>query len=248
MAPEWLQSKQFSAKSDAWALAVVFLEILTRKLPYPEYTNQDFALGWKKKIRKIRGYIPLSTPTPVRSMLELCWVTNPDERYSVDDVLDVLRSEETKEAYQDDQLGSPSSIKVGSSHNFVNSVHSEHAYGNSVSEMSQQSKPANAKSSQDYDQLSVAVPPANDSSTYGTSPMPHKQVGSHPQKTEKKKSTSSSSSSSSSSGSSSSGDAEFEYGAVSLNPVSVKVEESSPYRAAPKPKSSSDQSTSSSSE
>lgn len=77
-APEALQERKFSIKSDVWSFGIVLYEIITRgRVPYPGMTN-DEALE-----RITSGYrmpCPPSCPSDIYALMLDCWKADSSER------------------------------------------------------------------------------------------------------------------------------------------------------------------------
>lgn len=96
MAPELLMPPQegectrFSKQSDIYALAIVFWELMARKLPYAEAPNEAVLMGWILN-HQYREPIPQDTPAPMAALIRHCWSQNRDNRpTNVDEVIERL--------------------------------------------------------------------------------------------------------------------------------------------------------------
>jgi len=85
MAPELLSFRpNYSTKSDIYAFGIVMWEIATRKLPYedaaPAVIHCLVAEGEREQI-------PTGCPDGYTELMQKCWAQNPQERPSIDGVL-----------------------------------------------------------------------------------------------------------------------------------------------------------------
>ena len=93
MAPESIERRQYSEKSDVWAFGVTLWEIWTDgKVPYCTVTD-DSLVG-----SKVLGGVRLPTPPPcpaaVYSIMLECWKEQKSERPSFSDLHRKLREDE----------------------------------------------------------------------------------------------------------------------------------------------------------
>jgi len=94
-APEIHNGHLFTPKSDAYSMAIVMWELVTRCMtgqyhaPYSEYPDiyHDFQIIFLTASQNRRPTIPLKTPPPIKELLEQCWIGNPDERPTCDEIL-----------------------------------------------------------------------------------------------------------------------------------------------------------------
>ena len=100
MSPELIDPKQFGAKkrrptkeSDCYALGMVVLEVLTGKYPFSQCDNLEVM---KKIIERKHPHRPTGPEAvwftdDLWAMLEQCWSHKPEERPTVDDILECLK-------------------------------------------------------------------------------------------------------------------------------------------------------------
>ncbi len=90
MAPESIQQKVYSTKSDVWAFGVTMLEILTRQEPYPHLTGVEVVVG--VATGKLQPQIPqlgdnISKVHPkLLQLIHRCFNPNPDMRPSFEEI------------------------------------------------------------------------------------------------------------------------------------------------------------------
>jgi len=90
----------FTPKSDAYSMAIVMWEIITRCVtgryyaPYSEYSDiyHDFQIIFLTATQNRRPTIPPKTPDALKDLLTQCWEGNPDERPSCDEILLQIQS------------------------------------------------------------------------------------------------------------------------------------------------------------
>jgi len=87
MSPESLKEGLFSPKSDVWMLGVTIWEMVACRMPYEGIHNAEVMA---KIINGERLGIPQGTPHYLRKVMEACWRTRPDERPTVQQLLDML--------------------------------------------------------------------------------------------------------------------------------------------------------------
>ena len=93
MAPEQAMGKQSDARSDMFALGVVFFEVLTAELPFPdESLMESFLARTRDRARPITSVDP-SVPRWLARIVMRCLERDPAHRYqSVQQVLDDLKA------------------------------------------------------------------------------------------------------------------------------------------------------------
>ena len=80
IAPEIIYGEVFDVSMDVFSYAIMMLELLTRKFPYPEDT---FKQSWDITNFISKGHrpsIPKSIPNEIASFIILCWDQNPKNR------------------------------------------------------------------------------------------------------------------------------------------------------------------------
>ena len=79
MAPESLQKKLYSTKSDVWSYGVVAWEVLNRQVPYPGM--DAFTVGVQVLYQGLRLDLPDEQEWPVlRAVMNRCFQTDPQDR------------------------------------------------------------------------------------------------------------------------------------------------------------------------
>jgi len=99
-APEIHNGTLYSAKSDAYSMAIVMWEILVRcisgkyQTPYSEYPEiyYDLQIIFLTAKKNVRPTIPPKLPDPLKELLELCWDGDPDKRLSCEEMLLQIQS------------------------------------------------------------------------------------------------------------------------------------------------------------
>lgn len=70
MAPEVIENKQYTLKADVFSYGIIIWEILTRKTPYADMSQQQISFYVTvKKGRPDKSIIPHNTPPAVRIIL-----------------------------------------------------------------------------------------------------------------------------------------------------------------------------------
>jgi len=93
MAPECLlERKKYSVKSDVWAFGITVIEIITRKNPYPDMTNEK-AAAWVISKRSPIYQIPGNTPSNLVRLLERCFMYDEEPRPELDVIVDELEKQ-----------------------------------------------------------------------------------------------------------------------------------------------------------
>jgi len=87
-APEVLNDEGVQAKSDVYSFGVVVWEIVSRQLPWQNCSKREVIA---KVFQKTRPEMPAGAPPLLASLIEQCWVDNPEERLSFDEVLRLLK-------------------------------------------------------------------------------------------------------------------------------------------------------------
>ena len=81
-APEAAQYSRFTVKSDVWSFGIVLYEIITQgKNPYIGMTNKEVL---EKVLEGYRMPQPMGCPDKVYDIMQYCWRTEPDDRYTFD--------------------------------------------------------------------------------------------------------------------------------------------------------------------
>lgn len=90
MAPEVLSNKPYGLKADVYSFAMILYELLTKSLPYHEFTD-PLAL-WKYLAQP--GHRPTLPPTSSsrwQTLIKLCWAQDPAARPNMATVLPMVR-------------------------------------------------------------------------------------------------------------------------------------------------------------
>ena len=82
MAPEALQGRSYSKRTDVFAFAVLLFEIFARSPPWPKKGNNIAAALAVSKGERMQ--IPDSVPEPIRVLMCECWAQDSSHRPSTD--------------------------------------------------------------------------------------------------------------------------------------------------------------------
>ena len=89
-AHETLLTHVFTHKSDVWSYGVFCVEVLTRGLPYPDMTTEEFALRViPQKLTPI-NQIPKDTPADLANLVASCFNMDPEQRPSFQQIFKAL--------------------------------------------------------------------------------------------------------------------------------------------------------------
>lgn len=88
-APEVLNDEGVQAKSDVYSFGVVVWEIVSRQLPWQNFSKREVVA---KVFQGKRPEVPASAPPLLASLIAQCWVDNPEQRMSFDEVLGLLKN------------------------------------------------------------------------------------------------------------------------------------------------------------
>ena len=81
-APEAALYNRFTIKSDVWSFGIVLYEIVTYgRFPYPGMTNAQVLEALQQGYRMLR---PMGCPDKLYDIMQYCWRTEPDDRYTFD--------------------------------------------------------------------------------------------------------------------------------------------------------------------
>jgi len=89
MAPESIEKRIYSVKSDVFSFGVVIWEIITRKQPWETLTGGQVS---HKVIIGERMEIPSNCSKDLHEIIESCWKQNPEERPNFSTICDKLHS------------------------------------------------------------------------------------------------------------------------------------------------------------
>ncbi|XP_017874922.1 PREDICTED: mitogen-activated protein kinase kinase kinase 7-like [Drosophila arizonae] len=91
MAPEVFTGKKYTEKCDVYSYAIALWEMLSRDKPYNSYdTNLQISKAVLDGERPSLDDINISCPEKIKELLTSCWSTDPNERYSMTQIIDVL--------------------------------------------------------------------------------------------------------------------------------------------------------------
>ena len=77
MAPEQLERRKYSTKSDVWAFGCLMYECYARKKPWSGYTN---AAAVHKVLSAQRMAPPKAAPPIIRDLMRRTWHSKPNKR------------------------------------------------------------------------------------------------------------------------------------------------------------------------
>ena len=83
---ETLTTRTFTHKSDVWSFGVLCIEVLTRGMPYPDMTTEEFALQVIPKRLTPLNQIPKDTPQDLAKLVASCFDFDPDKRPSFHEI------------------------------------------------------------------------------------------------------------------------------------------------------------------
>uniref|UniRef100_A0A915Q067 Tyrosine-protein kinase n=1 Tax=Setaria digitata TaxID=48799 RepID=A0A915Q067_9BILA len=90
LAPETMQQRIFSPKTDVWSFGVLVWEVYADgKEPYPGLSNIQTRA--KIVVQNYRMEMPKTTPSLVTKLVYQCWKTEPNERPSFAEIYDRLK-------------------------------------------------------------------------------------------------------------------------------------------------------------
>ena len=87
MAPEVCAGEAYGVKADIWSVGCVMLEMLTGKLPWPEFDNLITAMAVIGTCTGPPPTLPTNLPSPLDSFVRSCLVSNPDDHPDADNLL-----------------------------------------------------------------------------------------------------------------------------------------------------------------
>jgi len=88
MAPESINRREYSFKSDIWAFAMTMVEILTRQRPFPQLLPLEVASGVSQG--KLIVEVPSIAPEEVGKILRDCCAFEAEARPTFEDVFITL--------------------------------------------------------------------------------------------------------------------------------------------------------------
>jgi tRNA A-37 threonylcarbamoyl transferase component Bud32 len=91
MAPESIQSRNYSTMTDIWTFGVVLYEIVARQAPYEGENIMEVALQIRDS--GLHPTIPKECPPLFREIMERCWNLDPTLRPTASDICQILDTE-----------------------------------------------------------------------------------------------------------------------------------------------------------
>ena len=88
IAPEVFEHKQYTPKADVYSFGLIFWEVFMQK---PIYSTAKFDFEVEKRVRSgERPEIPSEFYVPFAELINSCWMTNPEQRPTMAQVVSVL--------------------------------------------------------------------------------------------------------------------------------------------------------------
>jgi serine/threonine protein kinase len=79
MAPELIRGEKVCDRADVWSLAVTCVEMLTKQMPYEQYSN-NLTVTYKIGSLNLHPNVPATAPSALQDLLSACFTTDPDAR------------------------------------------------------------------------------------------------------------------------------------------------------------------------
>ncbi|KAD3337795.1 hypothetical protein E3N88_33316 [Mikania micrantha] len=98
MAPEMIKKKPYDRKVDVYGFGLILWEMVAGALPYKDMTSIQAAFAVMHK--SLRPTIPINCPPAMKTLIELCWSSNPRKRPEFLKVVKVLEEFEMLLAQQ----------------------------------------------------------------------------------------------------------------------------------------------------
>ncbi|KAL8214669.1 hypothetical protein R6Q57_004118 [Mikania cordata] len=98
MAPEMIKKKPYDRKVDVYGFGLILWEMVAGALPYKDMTSVQAAFAVMHK--SLRPTIPINCPPAMKTLIELCWSSNPRKRPEFLKVVKVLEEFEMLLAQQ----------------------------------------------------------------------------------------------------------------------------------------------------
>ncbi|XP_076819477.1 mitogen-activated protein kinase kinase kinase 7-like isoform X2 [Clavelina lepadiformis] len=89
MAPEVFEGCQYSEKCDVFSWGIILWEVLTRKKPFDELGGPAFRIMWAVHTGT-RPSLIQGCPKPVEQLMTRCWSAKPNERPSMNEVVEAM--------------------------------------------------------------------------------------------------------------------------------------------------------------
>eukprot|EP01097_Dermamoeba_algensis_P008248 TRINITY_DN5423_c0_g1_i1.p1 TRINITY_DN5423_c0_g1~~TRINITY_DN5423_c0_g1_i1.p1 ORF type:complete len:709 (-),score=182.92 TRINITY_DN5423_c0_g1_i1:245-2371(-) len=91
-APEVLDGKEYTEKADAYSYSMLLYEIVTREIPWKEYSAPRDQLQIKKKVCDgQRPFVPSDIPAEMRTLMTSCWEQSSVTRWGFREAVKFLR-------------------------------------------------------------------------------------------------------------------------------------------------------------
>jgi serine/threonine protein kinase len=92
MAPEVILNQRYDLKADIYSLAIVFWEVVCRKLPYEDIATPMIPHEVSYNNRRPNLNIIPSSAGSMRSLISKMWVRNPADRPDIHEVVRFLNT------------------------------------------------------------------------------------------------------------------------------------------------------------
>lgn len=90
MAPESLKDKSYSTKSDVWSYGILLYELVAGDEPH--VTEDQLNIAVRIRDEALTPVIPADCDPVLRQAMEICWKPNPNDRPSMEQIADFLRT------------------------------------------------------------------------------------------------------------------------------------------------------------
>jgi len=101
MAPEVLNSTQYTEKADIFSFAMVTYEVICRLVPFEELDPSDVARALSRGQRPPFDEWPGQAPADLKELVETCWAQDPQQRPESSQIVAAVAT--LLEPYQDDR-------------------------------------------------------------------------------------------------------------------------------------------------
>ncbi|KAH0791864.1 TKL family protein kinase [Histomonas meleagridis] len=101
LAPEVFEHKDYDFKIDVYAYGMLLWEILTGSVPFKGKTNEEIEHAVAQKGQ--RPSIPIMTPTPLKNLINNCWVQDPKARPTFKEIYQMFAEHQVKFPDTDDK-------------------------------------------------------------------------------------------------------------------------------------------------